>query len=40
MEMDRVKREKEWHNKTFGTDVRANIVHVFVVISRLLVIDL
>jgi ubiquinone/menaquinone biosynthesis C-methylase UbiE len=25
MELDRVKREKEWHNESFGTDVRANL---------------
>jgi hypothetical protein len=25
MESNRVKREKVWHNKTFGTDVRAKV---------------
>lgn len=25
MELDRVKREKEWHNQTFGTDARASV---------------
>ncbi|MDR2435370.1 MAG: class I SAM-dependent methyltransferase [Treponema sp.] len=25
MDLDRVKREREWHNETFGTDVRANV---------------
>jgi ubiquinone/menaquinone biosynthesis C-methylase UbiE len=25
MEFDRVNREKEWHNETFGTDIRSTI---------------
>jgi ubiquinone/menaquinone biosynthesis C-methylase UbiE len=35
MEMDRVKREKEWHNETFGTDVRTNVGKFYSIFSLL-----